>query len=71
MPSENNPEVQYELFEDKKAIKFMDNHSDDEKLIKRIYDKYSQLSINPYKEAESSFKSKNVRNVKKNKSGQL
>ena len=37
MPSENNPEVQYELFEDKKAIKFMDNHSDDEKLIKRIY----------------------------------
>ena len=41
MPSENNPEVQYELFEDKKAIKFMDNHSNDEKLIKRIYDKYS------------------------------
>lgn len=26
MPSENNPEVQYELFEDKKAINFMDNH---------------------------------------------
>ena len=37
MPSENNPDVQYELFEDKKAIKFMDNHSDDENLIKRIY----------------------------------
>ena len=57
MPSENNPEVQYELFEDKKAIKFMDSHSDDEKLIKRIYGKYHQLSIDPYNEAESSFKS--------------
>ncbi len=44
MPSENNPEVQYELFEDKKAIKFMDNHFHDEKLIKRIYDKYHLLS---------------------------
>ena len=40
MPSENNPEVQYELFEDKKAIKFMDNHFHDEKLIKRIYGSY-------------------------------
>ena len=65
MPSENDFEVQYELFEDKKAIKFMDNHSDDEKLIKRIYDKYSQLSIDPYKEAESSFKSKKCPKCKK------
>ena len=69
MPSENNPEVQYELFEDKKAIKFMDNHSDDEKLIKRIYDKYSQLSIDPYNEAESSFKSKKCPKCKKTRVG--
>ena len=47
MPSENNPELHNELFEDKKAIKFMDSHSDDEKLIKRIYGKYHQLSIDP------------------------
>lgn len=69
MPSENNPEVQYELFEDKKAIKFMDNHSDDEKLIKRIYDKYFQLSIDPYKESESSFKSKKCPKCKKTRVG--
>lgn len=56
MPLKN--ESAYELFEDKKAIKFMDNHSDDEKLLNRIYDKYFQLSKDPYSEAESSFKSK-------------
>ena len=58
MPSENNSEVHYELFEDKKAIRFMDNHSDDEKLISRIHGKYYQLAVDPYKEAESSFRSK-------------
>ena len=40
MPSENDSEIRYELFEDKKAIKFMDKHFADEKLINRIYDKY-------------------------------
>ena len=60
MPSENNSEMYYELFEDKKAIKFMDKHFADKNLINRIYDKYYQLSINPYKEAESSFKSKKM-----------
>ena len=69
MPSENNPEVQYELFEDKKAIKFMDSHSDDEKLIKRIYGKYHQLSIDPYNEAESSFKSRKCPKCKKTRVG--
>ena len=39
MPSENNSEVNYELFEDRRAIKFMDKNSDDEKLIKRIHGK--------------------------------
>ena len=58
MPSENKDELHYELFEDNKAIKFMDNHSDDEKLIRRIYGKYFQLAIDPYKEAESSFRSR-------------
>ena len=69
MPSENNPEVQYELFEDKKAINFMDNHLYDEKLIKRIYGKYYLLSINPYKEAESSFKSRKCPKCKKTRVG--
>ena len=69
MPSENNPEVQYELFEDKKAIKFMDNHFHDEKLIKRIYGKYRLLSINPYIEAESSFKSRKCPKCKKTRVG--
>ena len=36
MSSKNNLEGYYELFEDKKAIKFMDSYSGDEKLIKRI-----------------------------------
>lgn len=58
MPSENNSGTYYELFEDKKAIKFMDNHFDDEKLINRIHEKYYRLAINPYNEAESSFKSR-------------
>ena len=65
MPSENNSEVHYELFEDKKAIRFMDNHSDDEKLISRIHGKYYQLAIDLYKEAESSFRSRKCLNVRK------
>ena len=60
MPSKNNSELQYELFEDKKAIKFMDTHSDDEKLVRRIHGKYYLLAIDPYKEAESSFRSKKM-----------
>ena len=36
----------------------MDKHLDDEKLINRIYDKYYRLAVNPYNEAESSFKSR-------------
>lgn len=65
MPSENNSEVHYELFEDKKAIRFMDNHSDDEKLISRIHGKYYQLAVDPYKEAESSFRSRKCPKCKK------
>ncbi len=65
MPSENNSEVNYELFEDRRAIKFMDKNSDDEKLISRIHSKYYQLAVDPYKEAESSFKSRKCPNVKK------
>ncbi|WP_407382104.1 type II toxin-antitoxin system RelE family toxin [Methanobrevibacter sp.] len=58
MPSENSSKICYELFEDKKAIKFMDKHFDDERLINRIYDKYHRLVVDPYNEAESSFKSR-------------
>ena len=65
MPSENNSEVNYELFEDRRAIKFMDKNSDDEKLIKRIHGKYYQLAADPYKEAESSFKSRKCPKCKK------
>ena len=36
-----------------------------EKLIKRIYGKYHQLSIDPYNEAESSFKSRKCPKCKK------
>jgi hypothetical protein len=35
MPSENSSKICYELFEDKKAIKFMDKHLGDEWLINR------------------------------------
>ena len=56
MPSENSSKICYDLFEDKKAIKFMDKHLGDEELINRIYDKYYRLAANPYNEAESSFK---------------
>ena len=63
MPSENSSKICYELFEDKKAIKFMDKHLGDEWLINRIYDKYYRLAVNPYNEAESSFKSRNVLNA--------
>ena len=44
MSSKNNLEGYYELFEDKKAIKFIDSYSGDEKLIKRIRGKYYQLA---------------------------
>jgi hypothetical protein len=44
----NNFNVGYELFEDKRAIKFMDKHSDDEKLLRRIYNKYHLLACDPY-----------------------
>lgn len=69
MPSENNSEVHYELFEDKKSIKFMDSHSEDEKLIRRIHGKYYQLAVDPYKEAESSFRSRKCPKCKKTRVG--
>ena len=69
MPLKNNPKVHYELFEDKKAIRFMDNNSDNEKLIRRIHSKYYQLAIDPYKEAESSFRSKKCPKCKKTRVG--
>ncbi|WP_323736054.1 hypothetical protein PXD04_09230 [Methanosphaera sp. ISO3-F5] len=50
----------YEIFEDKKAIKFLDKHFNDIDLQNRIEDKYYWLSINPYKEAQNSFKSKKM-----------
>ena len=47
----------------------MDKHSDDENLINRIYGKYFQLSQNPYKEAEKSFKSIKCPKCKKTRVG--
>lgn len=69
MPSENNPDLHYELIEDRRAIKFMDAHSHDEKLIKRIYGKYYKLAMDPYGEAESSFKSRKCPKCKKTRVG--
>ncbi len=69
MPSENNSEVNYELFEDRRAIKFMYKNSDDEKLISRIHSKYYQLAVDPYKEAENSFKSRKCPKCKKTRVG--
>lgn len=68
MPS-NNLNVNYELFEDKKAIKFMDKHSDDEELLRRIYNKYRLLAYDPYNESESSFKSRKCPKCKKTRVG--
>lgn len=39
----------------------MDKHSDDEKLLRRIYNKYHLLACDSYNEAESSFKSRKCR----------
>jgi len=50
----------YEIFEDKKAIKFMNKHSDNVDLINRIYEKYLKLSVDPYNESENSFKIKKI-----------
>ena len=66
----NSPNVNYELFEDKRAIKFMDKHSDDEKLVRRIYNKYRLLANDPYNEAESSFKSIKCPKCKKTRVGE-
>lgn len=59
----------YELFEDKRAIKFLDKHSDDMDLINRIYEKYLLLAKDPYKEAENSFKSRKCPKCKKTRVG--
>ena len=59
----------YEIYEDKKAIKFMEKHSNDEDLMSRIFDKYLDLSLNPYKEAEN-FKSKKCPKCKKTRVGE-
>lgn len=59
----------YEIYEDKKAIKFMDKHSNDEDLLIRIFDKYLDISLNPYKEA-LNFKSKKCPKCKKTRVGE-
>lgn len=62
MPS-NSSEVQYELFEDKRAIKFMDKNADDDTLIRRIYIINQQLIL--IKKQKVHLKVENVLNVKK------
>lgn len=59
----------YDIFEDRKAIKFIDKPSDNEDLINRIHEKYLLLAIQPYNEAESSFKSKKCPKCKKTRVG--
>lgn len=55
----------YEIFEDKKVIKFLDKHFNDIDLKNRIEEKYYGLAVNPYKEAQNSFKSKKCPKCKK------
>ena len=69
MPSEDNSSINYELYEDKKAIKFINQHSNDGNLINRIHDKYLQLAINPKAESESSFKRRKCPKCKKTRVG--
>ena len=59
----------YEIFEDKKAIKFLDKHLNDINLQNRIEEKYYGLAVNPYKEAQNSFKSKKCPKCKKTRMG--
>ena len=66
--NDKNNEI-YEIYEDKKAIKFLDKHSNNEDLQNRIFDKYLELSLNPYKEAEN-FKSKKCPKCKKTRVGE-
>ena len=65
----NFNETNYEIFEDKRVIKFLDNHYNNSNLQNRLEDKYYWLSINPYKEAEKSFKSKKCPKCKKTRIG--
>ena len=62
-------ELHYEIFEDKRVIRFLDKHINDNDLQDRIEDKYYWLSINPYKEAEKSFKSHKCPKCKKTRIG--
>jgi len=61
--------VHYEIFEDKRVIKFLDKHINDKDLQDRIEDKYYWLSINPHKEAEKTFKSHKCPKCKKTRVG--
>lgn len=70
MQSDQEKNEFYELFEDKKAKKFMEKHSHNIDLQNRIYDKYLDLSINPYKESEKTFKSKKCPKCKKTRVGE-
>ncbi len=62
--------VHYEIFEDKRVIKFLDKHINNKQLQDRIEDKYYWLSLNPYKEAEKSFKSQKCPKCKKTRMGE-
>ena len=54
---ENKDSVFYRIIEDRRAIKFR-NKSRDINLMERINDKYFKLSVDPYSEAEDSFRSR-------------
>lgn len=59
----------YDIFEDKRVIKYREKHKEDTALQNRIDNKYLLLSINPDKEAEDSFKSPKCPKCKKTRIG--
>lgn len=66
---EERNEFVYDIFEDKRVIKYREKHTEDNDLQNRIDDKYLMLSIDPYKEAENSFKSFKCPKCKKTRIG--
>ena len=66
---EDNYDKSYEIYEDKKAIKFMDKINQDTDLKDRIQSQYLNLSVDSYKVAEGHFQSKKCPKCKKTRVG--
>jgi len=59
----------YEIYEDKRAIRFKHRHRRDKDLLTRINKQYVELSKNPYRCAEEYFESKKCPKCKKKREG--